>query len=138
MPAPRAGEETALETNVSLSGFEHQLSSLNVSAGPAYYAARRSLWLSSTTPSDHRPKPSSVTKLENMLSEPNALRSWRVWDAGLGRVWKGLLEGGRLKHNLPLPLLVKIMYAGWLRDGTWPPGAQAPPDEVPSAASRWS
>jgi len=141
MPAPRVGEYTAQDTNISHPDFEHQLSALDVPAGPSYYAARRSIWLSaaSKAPSDHRPKAtsSSIIKLESMISEPKALHSWKVWDAGLGSVWKGLLEGGRLKHNLPLPLLIKILYAGWIRDGTWPPGAKAddPPPNVPPSPS---
>lgn len=58
-------------------------------------------------------------------------------------MWKGLVEGGRLKNFLPLRavvclhfprslllflitllgLQVKILYAGWRRDGTWPDNA---------------
>lgn len=137
MPAPRVRKDSIPETNVSLSGFEHQLSSLNVPAGPSYYAARRSLWLSpqSTTAPDCRPKATSITKLEDMLDNPTALRSGKVWNSGLGRVWKGLMEGGRAKYNIPLPVLVKILYAVWIRDGTWPPGAEAPPDEAASTLS---
>jgi hypothetical protein len=73
-----------------------------------------------------------------LLDEPGALERPDVWDAGLNRVWKGLVEGGRLKHFLPLRAVVclpftrilflitllgmqvKILYAGWRRDGTWP------------------
>ncbi len=76
-----------------------------------------------------------------MLDEPGALERPDVWDAGLNRVWKGLVEGGRLKNFLPLRavvclpfprilflitllgLQVKILYAGWRRDGTWPDNA---------------
>ena len=79
-----------------------------------------------------------------MLDEPGALERPDVWEAGLNKVWKGLVEGGRLKKFLPLravvclpfPLVslflflstllglqVKILYAGWRRDGTWPDNA---------------
>ncbi|KAI0284301.1 hypothetical protein BGY98DRAFT_930829 [Russula aff. rugulosa BPL654] len=51
---------------------------------------------------------------------PGALERPDVWDAGLNRVWKGLVDGGRLKKFLPLRAVVKILYAGWRRDGTWP------------------
>jgi hypothetical protein len=73
-----------------------------------------------------------------LLDQPGALERPDVWDAGLNRVWKGLVEGGRLKKFLPLRAVVclpfprilflitllgmqvKILYAGWRRDGTWP------------------
>ena len=85
-----------------------------------------------------------------MLDERGALERPNVWDAGLSKVWKGLVEGGRLKNFLPLRavvclpfpriclflflitllgLQVKILYAGWRRDGTWPDSATVVDDD---------
>jgi hypothetical protein len=76
-----------------------------------------------------------------LLNEPGALERPDAWEAGLNKVWKALVDGGRLKNFLPLRAVVcqkkfhvsalflivtllgvqvKILYAGWRRDGTWP------------------
>ncbi|KAI0307240.1 hypothetical protein B0F90DRAFT_1814022 [Multifurca ochricompacta] len=98
--------------------------------GPEYFAARRALWTTPTANSrfDQTPSTSRV-KLESLLSQPAALESQEIWDAGLSKVWKGLVGGGRLKNLLPLPAVVKILYAGWRRDGTWPDNATVMDDD---------
>ncbi|KAH9912617.1 uncharacterized protein BXZ73DRAFT_56117 [Epithele typhae] len=97
-------------------------------SGPALYNARRALWLSSlpNLPSRNQDNPSRK-KLEALLDEPGATEDDAVWDAGVDRVWRGLVGGSRLKHRLPLVLVLKILQAGWIREGTWPRGA-VPPD----------
>jgi len=89
--------------------------------GPDHFSARRALWTTPTAASrlDQVPSTSRV-RLENFLNEPGALEQPSVWDAGLNKVWKGLIAGTRLKNSLPLRAVVKILYAGWRRDGTWP------------------
>jgi len=86
--------------------------------------------------------------LESLLDEPGALELPSVWDAGLNKVWNGLIGGSRLKSFLPLRavvsipshafnvfvvtllgLQVKILYAGWRRDGTWPDNATVVDDD---------
>ena len=76
-------------------------------------------------------------KLEEVLNRPGALQSEEIWKAGIEKVWKGLVGGGRLKKRLPMGIVVrrtpyvrqivvesfqiKIIHAGWLRDpNTWP------------------
>jgi hypothetical protein len=123
--------------------FPHLLAHANLpQPGPEYFTARRALWTTPTAASRlGQAPPISRVRLETLLDEPGALERPDVWDAGLSRVWKGLVEGGRLKNFLPLravvclPLLrilflitllglqVKILYAGWRRDGTWPDNA---------------
>ncbi|KAI0065873.1 hypothetical protein BV25DRAFT_1821566 [Artomyces pyxidatus] len=89
--------------------------------GPDYFAARRALWTKPSSDSlPPHPPPSSRIKLEALLDQPGALESDEVWHVGLDKVWKGLVSGGRLKNFLPLRTVVKILYAGWRRDGTWP------------------
>ncbi|TFY52756.1 hypothetical protein EVG20_g10417 [Dentipellis fragilis] len=94
--------------------------------GPAHFEARRALWLSPPSTPIHRqpvaPSPSRA-RLEDLLNQPGALQDDHVWDVGLSRVWKALINGARLTKRLPLDAVVKILYAGWLRDGTWPEGA---------------
>ncbi|KAG6903471.1 hypothetical protein C0995_005494 [Termitomyces sp. Mi166 len=102
--------------------------------GPELYAARRALWL---TP---RPNPrtslsgshsASRQRLEQLLSAPNAAEGDYAWNHGVKKVWESLDAGGKLKKRLPLSLIIKIIYAAWLRDDTWPAGAVAPePDDV--------
>ncbi|KAI0251324.1 hypothetical protein BJV78DRAFT_1212490 [Lactifluus subvellereus] len=101
--------------------------------GPDHFAARRALWTTPTATSrlGHDPSPSRV-RLESLLNQPGALESPEVWDAGLSKVWKGLVGvgGGKLKSPLPLRAVVKILYAGWRRDGTWPDNATVVDDDA--------
>jgi hypothetical protein len=78
-------------------------------SGPAHYAARRALWLTPTKV-HHRSSPSSSRqRLEQLLSEPGAVNNEQVWKDGIEKVWKGLVNGGRLKRSLPLALVVSSM-----------------------------
>jgi len=101
--------------------------------GPSHYAARRKLWLTPNLKSHSTPEPSGTQlKLQEVLDQPGAAESEEVWKAGIEKVWKGLINGGRLKKRLPMKTVVKIIHAGWLRDPSiWPAGAVAPePDDV--------
>ncbi|KAH9966028.1 hypothetical protein BC827DRAFT_1116674, partial [Russula dissimulans] len=98
--------------------------------GPDHFSARRALWTTPTAASRLGQAPStSRVRLESLLDEPGALELPSVWDAGLNKVWKGLVGGGRLKNFLPLRAVVKILYAGWRRDGTWPDNATVVDDD---------
>ncbi|RDX55432.1 hypothetical protein OH76DRAFT_1319008, partial [Lentinus brumalis] len=95
--------------------------------GPDYFAARRALWLApGEAPSRPTEANSSRRRLETLLATPDALEDDVIWQTGVDRVWRGLLGGARLKHPLPLTLVLKILQAGWIREGTWPKGAIAP------------
>ncbi|KAH9951739.1 hypothetical protein B0H21DRAFT_664895, partial [Amylocystis lapponica] len=100
--------------------------------GPAYFSARRALWFApGPTPPQPTEASTSRRRLEYLLNRDGAAESAEVWDAGLGKVWSGLLSGVRLKKRLPLSMVVKIVHTGWIRDGTWPKGGVAPePDDV--------
>ena len=93
--------------SADLDEIEAHLAATQVEPGVSYFNTRRELWLNGkkTIP---RPDeiPDSITKLEDMVRDPEALRSSSVWEAGLGRISKRLIEGGRLKYNLPMHLLV--------------------------------
>lgn len=115
--------------------------------GADHFAARRTLWWS---PGPNEPSPteanSSRRRLEALLAHPGALEDDDIWEAGVDRVWRGLVNGAKLKHRLPLALVVrpyprlshgsglyrssflqiKILQAGWIREGTWPKGAIVP------------
>ncbi|KAI0638013.1 hypothetical protein C8Q77DRAFT_405521 [Trametes polyzona] len=99
--------------------------------GPELFHARRYLWLQ---PGPNRPLPAQPypprDRLESLLATPGAIESDATWRAGLEGVWNGLVGDGhrevRLKHRLPLGLVIKILQAGWIREGTWPRGAIAP------------
>ncbi|KAF8592173.1 hypothetical protein K439DRAFT_1283552, partial [Ramaria rubella] len=89
--------------------------------GPAHYEARRALWLAPpATPPPAPPSSTARAKLQSLLSREDAVESDEVWDSGVKSVWKGLVGGGRLRRRLPLTMVIKVLKAGWLRDGTWP------------------
>ncbi|KAF9821258.1 hypothetical protein IEO21_00866 [Rhodonia placenta] len=99
--------------------------------GPAYFNARRALWWIPTqdTPRPADPSPARQ-RLEQMLSKEGAEEDDLIWSAGVERVWQGLTGGAVLKKRLPLNIVVKLLLAGWIRDGTWPRGKVAPePDD---------
>lgn len=93
--------------SADLGEIEALLAATHVEPGISYFNARRELWLNGKK---KIPRPgetaASITRLEDMMRDPQALRSRKVWEAGLGRISKRLIEGGRLKYNLPMPLLV--------------------------------
>ncbi|KAI0033337.1 hypothetical protein K488DRAFT_35550, partial [Vararia minispora EC-137] len=98
--------------------------------GPDHFEARRKLWTSRPANAPPLPPPEpSRTRLEGVLTAPGALENDQVWRSGLEKVWRGLVGGGRLKYPLPLSLVDKILYAGWLRDGTWPNGEPVNDDD---------
>lgn len=87
--------------------IEAHLAMTQVEPGIPYFNARRELWLDGKKKKPRSDQvPASVARVEEMVREPGALRSNAVWEAGLGRVSKRLIEGGRLKYNLPMHLLV--------------------------------
>ncbi|TFY74634.1 hypothetical protein EWM64_g9377 [Hericium alpestre] len=125
-PKPLSSTSTTPPTN-----FEEVLASQPSlpEPGPSYFEARRALWL--TRPPALPPRPPSSTpllSLEEILRRPGALQSDEVWDGGLAKISKNLLGGGRTRRPLPVQVVLKILYAGWVRDGTWPEG-MIPADE---------
>ncbi len=100
---------TSQSANTSMSPFEERLATAGLPPpGADHYAARRALWRAPgpNPPCLTEPNPSRG-KLETLLAEPAALEDDRVWDAGLDRVWRGLTGGAKLKHRLPLALVVR-------------------------------
>ncbi|EIN10907.1 hypothetical protein PUNSTDRAFT_119749 [Punctularia strigosozonata HHB-11173 SS5] len=107
--------ESALDDPKSLSGVE-------------YFAARRAMWLTPSAGPRNPATPRSLTpearqRLHALADQILAGddEDERLWkSSGLMTVWRGIVEGSRLKQTIPLGLLVKILRAGWIRDGTWP------------------
>ncbi|KIY49384.1 hypothetical protein FISHEDRAFT_15941, partial [Fistulina hepatica ATCC 64428] len=115
--------------------FEESMSGSDLPPpGPSHYAARRALWLKSSSnesPCPRREPSTSCRRLERLLLSPDAVRDDTVWKNGIERVWRGLNAGKNLRHRLPLDLVIKVVHAAWLRDNTWPIGMYAPePDDV--------
>lgn len=94
--------------SADLNEIEAHLTTTQVESGIPYFNARRELWLDGKK---RKPRPDQapapIIKFEEMVKDPEALRNHSVWEAGLGRVSKRLMEGGRLKYNLPMGLLVR-------------------------------
>ena len=92
----------------NLDEIEARLATTRIEPGISYFNARRELWLNGkkkvTRPGE---PPASITRLDAMVRDSRALRSNTVWEAGLGRISKRLIDGGRLKYNLPMHLLVR-------------------------------
>ncbi|KDQ15411.1 hypothetical protein BOTBODRAFT_83671, partial [Botryobasidium botryosum FD-172 SS1] len=92
--------------------------------GPAYYEYRRAQWLA---PSSSREVPrrngilpsSSLARLEAMLGRPGAEEDEELWNEYLYKVHRSLVGGTRLRRSLGLAWAIKILRAGWVRDGTW-------------------
>ncbi|KAH9179782.1 hypothetical protein EDB89DRAFT_2224781 [Lactarius sanguifluus] len=75
------------------------------SPGPDYFAARRALWITPTAASRlDQTTSASLIKRDGPLENPGASESYEVWEDRL----------------LPLRAVIKIVHAGWRRDGTWP------------------
>lgn len=57
------------------------------------------------------PQSSPRIRLEDILSRPGALESDEIWNMGLSKIWRNLVQGGRLKKALPLNLVVRAAFA---------------------------
>ncbi|KAG6831385.1 hypothetical protein H0H92_010987 [Tricholoma furcatifolium] len=102
--------------------------------GPQHFLARRSLWLTPRATSKPTIKSTSKQRqrLEDLLRSKNAAQSDYAWQNGVKTVWDAFNQGGTLNTRLPLPLVIKIIYAAWLRNDTWPVGAVVPEsDDAP-------
>ncbi|CAA7260041.1 unnamed protein product [Cyclocybe aegerita] len=118
---------TSLQPSQPRQSFDDILAAADLPPpGPDFFHARRALWLTPRVPLAQRPPSSARDKLQETLSHPHAVHSDAVWNNGLEKVWRGLASGGRLKNRLPMSLIIKIIYAAWLRDKTWPVGMEAP------------
>ncbi|RSH87297.1 hypothetical protein EHS25_003206 [Saitozyma podzolica] len=91
------------------------------STGLEFFEYRRHLFLAGlplpSTPTD---LPTHYTRLETLLAEPGAEETELAWRAGVGGVLGHLNGGKRLSKPLRLGLVIKILRAGWLREGIWP------------------
>jgi hypothetical protein len=109
LPAsPQCYTPTPLAPITIRPAFEDSLSTASLPPpGPAHYLARRALWLAPAPEPPLPPVPStSRQRLEQLLSIPGAVENEEVWKAGVEKVWKGLVAGGRLKRRLPMNLVV--------------------------------
>ncbi|OCH92189.1 hypothetical protein OBBRIDRAFT_791565 [Obba rivulosa] len=111
-----------------MSSFEDRLAQADLPPpGPAHFAARRALWCTPTGQTPNRTEPLFHPHLEELLHRSDIYENEKVWEAGIGQVWNGLIKGARLRKRLPLSTVVlKVLQCGWVRDGTWPKGATVP------------
>lgn len=83
---------------------------------------------STSTSSSQPPKRplTSLERLEISLAKPHAEESEEIWKkGGLKDIYKCLNDGKKLAKGMRLGLVIKILRAGWLHDGTWPSSAVA-------------
>ena len=75
--------------------------------GPDYFAARQALW---RTPRGTGPKPTPKRsrKLQALLQREGPLDGAQNWDAGIEKLWKGLIGGQKPKERIPLRDLVRF------------------------------
>lgn len=110
MAAGRGGRTTSATAAVFTPdlGFRVDSPVMLPPPGPEYYETRRVLWLTARNGAPRPRSPSSSrAKLEDLLSRPDAVTSETVWEAGVKSVWKGLLNGGKLRRTLPLWVVVR-------------------------------
>ncbi|KAG8985463.1 hypothetical protein FRB90_004692 [Tulasnella sp. 427] len=130
--------------------------------GPDYYELRRQQWLRPTTSSSsaaavnddvqstssssssgpvgkknrqEKEKDSSKARLEELLSAPGAEEDEELWKTYLHTVHDGLVGGKKFKRGIKLSMAVKILKAGWLRDGTWDVAAAASMNSIPTTTT---
>jgi len=60
-----------------------------------------------------------LERLGVILSMPRAIEDDDIWEDYLKSIHSKLVGGSTLKQGMSLAYAVKILHAGWLRDGTW-------------------
>ncbi|KAK1924284.1 hypothetical protein DB88DRAFT_275956 [Papiliotrema laurentii] len=150
---PRATREPQVDS----SGQTKQIPSY----GLPFFEYRRSLFLAGqpiptppsplpdtyTVPIDY-PKPvpytprpcdpdSAIGRLETLLREPGAEETEKAWRSGVGGVHDHLTNKRRFTKPIRLGLVIKVLRAGWIKDGTWPIDPRTnraikPPSDSPS------
>ncbi|KAN0097446.1 hypothetical protein V8E55_001892 [Tylopilus felleus] len=100
--------------------------------GPDHYTARRARWLAPPdAPPGTRHVPHTPARLQRLLNHSD-LHTDQVWNRGIDQVWNGLIKGKKLKHRLPMSLVIKVIHAAWRRDPeTWPEGVVVPDSDEP-------
>jgi hypothetical protein len=94
------------------SRFENMLAVSELpEAGPAYFIARRQLWLtpqSRTTPAPSNPARPISAHLQSLLNGPvELLYKDSNWKGGVGKICERILKGQSLSQRLPLQHLVR-------------------------------
>jgi len=104
--------------------------------GPDYYELRRAQWIQPTRLSVNGERKNAKTskshaKLEAVLDQAEVEEDDAVWTHYLSGIHDSLVGGKRLKKGMKLHLAVKILKAGWLRDGTWETAVAASAVKLP-------
>ncbi|KAG8684939.1 hypothetical protein FRC11_011408 [Ceratobasidium sp. 423] len=101
-------------------------------SGPAFFELRRRQWRAAqpSPTSDRSSRPasesSSHARLEAIVTSPGYEFDDVIWDTYLSSVNERLKAGVILRKPLPLWVVIRVLRAGWMRDGTWY-GPSAPP-----------
>ncbi|KAF8607795.1 hypothetical protein BDV93DRAFT_603570 [Ceratobasidium sp. AG-I] len=113
-----------------------QISSLDSSgqptSGPAFFELRRKQWRNAqpkegTSASNPARDSTSHARLETVVTSPGYEYNDSVWNTYLKSVNERLKGGVTLRKPLPLWIVIRVLRAGWMRDGTWfGPGPVAP------------
>ncbi|CDZ96264.1 Domain of unknown function DUF4050 [Phaffia rhodozyma] len=107
----------------------------NFEFGEAVFHQRRAAWLALPASRNERKEqksPGRLGLLEEVLDElPEGNIPDDIWKGGLEGVWRGLIGGRRLANPMPLPTVIKVLKAGWIKDGTWPTNYITGPSSSP-------
>ncbi|KAF8759591.1 20S proteasome subunit beta 3 [Rhizoctonia solani] len=114
---------------------------ISPTSGPEFFELRRRQWLaaqpSTTSDQSSRPAPdsSSHARLEAIVTSPGYEFDDAIWETYLKNVNDRLKAGITLRRPLPLWIVIRVLRAGWMRDGTWygPSPSPAGPIETSSA-----
>ncbi|KAG8921521.1 hypothetical protein FRC00_008533, partial [Tulasnella sp. 408] len=160
-PQPEASSSSGAQRNSSTPSSSSAEPPPVPTLGPDYYELRRQEWLRPATPSasagaasndaqsttsssssgtvekrkNKVEDDSSRARLESLLSVPGAEEDDELWKAYLHTVHDGLVGGKRFKKGIKLAVAVKILKAGWLRDGTWDTAAAASMNSIPTTST---
>ncbi|KAJ1308700.1 hypothetical protein OPQ81_004391 [Rhizoctonia solani] len=94
-------------------------------SGPAFFELRRRRWRTAqpNTTSDQQSRPasdsSSHARLEAIVTSPGYEFDDAIWETYLKNVNERLKAGITLRKPLPLWVVIRVLRAGWMRDGTW-------------------
>lgn len=105
-------------------------------SGPAFFELRREQWRNAQ-PKEGTPAPNptndstSHARLESVVTSPGYEYSDSIWNTYLKSVNERLKGGVTLRKPLPLWVVIRVLRAGWMRDGTWFGPSSGPGPAVP-------
>ncbi|KAG9124957.1 proteasome core particle subunit beta 3 [Ceratobasidium sp. 392] len=109
-------------------------------SGPEFFEWRRNQWRNARPKGESiraspNPESTSHARLETVVTSPGYEYNDAIWNTYLKNVNERLKGGVTLRKPLPLWVVIRVLRAGWMRDGTWySPGGTGAPETTPQVA----